>query len=208
MLMFVDESGDAGFKLDCGSSKYFIVALVGFDDHNEALAADERIELLRQEMGLTTRFEFHFNKMKPSHRKQFLSTVAVHEFLYWAIVIDKTQLAGPGFRFKESFYKYACGLVFEGAKPRLSNTTVVIDGSSNKDFGEQLKTYLRRRLKDDSGRCLIRKLKCQNSTRSNLLQLADMVVGAVARAYSGKADALEYRKLIAHREMDVQFWPK
>ncbi|HYK21233.1 MAG TPA: DUF3800 domain-containing protein [Pyrinomonadaceae bacterium] len=206
--MFIDESGDAGFKIDSGSSKYFIIALIAFEDHNEAKAADDRINLLRREMGLSDRFEFHFNKMKAAQRKVFLSTIAPFDFFYWGIVINKAKLMRCGFQFQESFYKYACGLVFENAKPRLSNAIVVVDGSGSKDFRKQLKTYLARRLKDDSGKCLIKKLKRQDSKKNNLLQMADMVVGSIARAYSGKGDARECRKLIAHREMYVQFWPK
>jgi hypothetical protein len=208
MLMFIDESGDTGLKVDCGSSKYFIVALVAFEDHDEALATHERIDLLRREMGLYERFEFHFNKVKPDLRKQFLTVVAPFDFSYWGIVIDKAELISRGFQFNESLYKYACGLVFENAKPRLGNTIVVIDGSGSKDFRKQLKTYLARRLKDDAGKCLIKKVKIQDSRKNNLLQLADMIVGAIARSHSGKSDSREYRKLIAHREIYVQFWPK
>jgi hypothetical protein len=208
MLLFIDESGDPGLKIDRGSSRYFIVTLLAFEDHSEAQAAEERINLLRIEMGFNERFEFHFNKMKPSQRKQFLSAIAPYDFFYWGIVIDKTKLTGSGFHLKESFYKYACGLVFENAKLRLSNTIVVIDESGNKDFGRQLKNYLSRRLKDDSGRCLIRKLKTQDSKKSNLLQMADMIVSSLARACGEKRDAKDYRKLVAHREIYVQFWPK
>ena len=32
MLVFIDESGDAGFKLDRGSTNVFAVAMVVFDD--------------------------------------------------------------------------------------------------------------------------------------------------------------------------------
>ena len=121
MLMFIDESGDPGLKVGQGSSKYFIVALVAFEDRDEAQAADDRITLLRKEQGLSPDFEFHFAKMKPAHRRLFLSAVASYDFFYFGIVINKAKLTGPGFNFKESFYKYACGLIFENAKPRLSN---------------------------------------------------------------------------------------
>lgn len=208
MLMFIDESGDPGLKLDSGSSKYFIVALVAFEDHDEALAADDRISLLRREQGLSETFEFHFSKMKPAHRRLFLSAIASYDFFYFGIVINKSKLTGPGFQFKESFYKYACGLIFENAKPRLNSAILVIDGSGSKDFRRQLKKYLTRRLKDEAGKSLIKKVKTQDSTQNNLLQLADMVVGAVARSYSGKKDARDCRKIIAHREIYVQFWPK
>ena len=36
MLVFVDESGDAGMKLGAGSSDYFVVTAVLFEDHDEA----------------------------------------------------------------------------------------------------------------------------------------------------------------------------
>ena len=49
MLIFIDESGDPGLKIDAGSSRYFVIALVAFDDHDEALAVDDRISLLRKE---------------------------------------------------------------------------------------------------------------------------------------------------------------
>lgn len=36
MLIFIDDSGDPGFKLDKGSSKVFVIACVIFDDGLEA----------------------------------------------------------------------------------------------------------------------------------------------------------------------------
>ena len=56
MLVFVGESGDPGLKIEQGSSRYFVVALVSFEDNDEALAADDRIALLRREMRLDSRF--------------------------------------------------------------------------------------------------------------------------------------------------------
>ncbi len=79
------------------------------------------------------------------------------------------------------------------------------------EFKKQLKTYLARRLKDNAGRCLIKKLKIQDSRKNNLIQLTDMIAGiagSIARSYSGKVDARECRKLIEHREINVEFWPK
>jgi hypothetical protein len=55
---------------------------------------------------------------------------------------------------------------------------------------------------------IIGKIKIQDSNRNNLLQLADMICGAVARSYTQKEDAKTYRALVAHREIYVQLWPK
>ncbi|HEY5298533.1 MAG TPA: DUF3800 domain-containing protein [Verrucomicrobiae bacterium] len=124
-------------------------------------------------------------------------------------MINKRKLTSEGFKFKESFYKYACGLVFENAKPYLNDATVVIDGSGSREFRRQLGSYLRRRTNDTKSNArVIGKIKIQDSKRNNLLQLADMICGAVARSYTRKDDAQTYRRLIAHREIYVQLWPK
>jgi len=95
-------------------------------------------------MRLSPEFEFHFNKCRKHFREQFLKAVAPYQFFYYGIVINKDpgKLWGEGFQYKESFYKYACSLVFENAKAFLSNATVVIDGSGSKDFRRQLERYL------------------------------------------------------------------
>lgn len=116
MLIFIDESGDSGLKIHAGSSKYFVIALVGFEDHDEASAVDDRISLLRKEQRVPNNFEFHFNKLKPAYRRTFLEAVARYNFFYFAVVMDKANLAGREFHFNESLYKYACGLIFEEAK--------------------------------------------------------------------------------------------
>ena len=209
MLVFVDESGDAGLKIEAGSSRYFVVVLLIFDDHEEAQAADERIELLRREMRLDPRFEFRFNKCRRSFREQFLRAIASYEFFYHGIVVNKdpSKLWGEGFKYKNSFYKYAAGLVFQNAKAFLSNATVIIDGSGSRDFRRELEQYLKKRINDPGQRFIV-KVKVQDSSRNNLLQLVDMIAGAVHRSFGEKGDALQYRGLISHREVHVQLCPK
>ena len=210
MLVFVDESGDPGLKLDEGSSKYFIVTLVIFEDFQDALDLDTRISLLRKELQFPEHFEFKFNRLHPDYRKKFLDAISPYPFLYFGIVINKQKLFGKGFQFKSSFYKYTCQLVFENAKPYLNNAIVVIDGSGSKDFRRQLEKYLKDRINQYKTEFrYIKKIKIQDSKKNNLLQVADMVAGSVARSYkTEKKDCKIYREIIRHRENFVQFWPK
>jgi hypothetical protein len=209
MLVFIDESGDAGLKLQSGSTSYFVVTLVIFDDHDEALGADQRIDLLREEMGLRKEFEFHFSKLNRSRREAFLNAMLRFDFYYFSIVINKSQITGPDFQHKGSFYKYACSLVFENAKHCLEDATIIIDGSGTREFRNELKAYLRKKMTSlESDRRHIKKLKIQDSVKNNLLQLADMISGAVARSYSDKSDACCYRPCLSQRERYVQLWPK
>lgn len=209
MIIFIDESGDSGLKLELGSSRFFVIALVVFEDYDEATSCDQRIGLLKKELGWDQASEFHFKRNSDKVRRAFLQAITPYNFFYYGIVINKDpkKLYGEGFKSKESFYKYACGLVFENAKEKLEQAIVTIDKSGDLDFRNQLARYLRRRMNQDKK--LINKVKMQRSSSNNLLQLADYVAGAINRSVQNdKKHANEYRKLIAHREIYVQIWPK
>lgn len=111
MLVFLDESGDPGRKIDRGSSLFFTVALVVFNDRDEATRCDERIRLLRSELNLPGSYEFHFSENSHRVRCAFLEAVAPYDFFYHAFVLNKDpdRLFGKGFDHKESLYKYVCG---------------------------------------------------------------------------------------------------
>ena len=57
MLVFIDESGDPGFKIAKGSSPIFVTAMVIFDGAAPALAAQAAIDQLRRDLGIKTRVE-------------------------------------------------------------------------------------------------------------------------------------------------------
>ena len=205
MLVFVDESGDAGMKVAQGASKFFVVTAVLFEDRDEANQCDERINLIRTELGLSEHFEFHFNKCSQSIRRAFLEAMAPYSFFYLAVVVNKTKLHSPAIAIKESLIKYSTRLVFENAKPYLRDAIVVVDASGSKDFRNQLSRYLKKRIKDDNGARVVKKVKTARSAGNNLLQLADMVSGAVWHSF--KHQDVSHRQLIAHRELRVQVWP-
>src|SRR5438874_12960536 len=115
MLVFIDESGDPGLKLGRGSSEFFCVVLVIFEESEDAETADLSIADLRSRLRLHDNYEFCFNGSSRVMRENFLRAAASYNFFYHGIIINKAKLTGPGFRVKESFYKYACGLVFENA---------------------------------------------------------------------------------------------
>ena len=209
MLVFIDESGDSGLKIGRGSSRYFTVGLVVFEDHDEALACDERIGFLRKDLGWKLDREFHFKNNSEKVRCLFLRAVSSFNFFYYGIVINKDpeKLYGEGFRKKSSFYKYTCSLVFENAKHKLDSAIVVVDRSGSLDFRNQLAQYLRRKMNRDKRR--IKAVKMQRSESNNLIQLADYVSGVINRSVTNtKKKADDYRKIIAHREKYVQIWPK
>ena len=140
MLVFVDESGDLGFKFKRGSTRFFTIALVVFENSEAVLSCQQAIEGLRNRLELFPRFEFHFHGDNHDLRLAFLSTVAWQDFTCYTFTLDKASpmLTGRGLRQKDSGYKWVCRIVLENVAGDLEDATVIIDGSGERKFRQQL----------------------------------------------------------------------
>jgi hypothetical protein len=209
MLVLVDESGDPGFKFDRGSSLYFTIALAVFPDLQAAHDCDRRIVGLRKELGVPEDFEFHFTKTSDEFRQTFLRAISAYDFAYVARTIDKRRLSGNAWKQRPYFYQQAARLVLAPAKPYLLNAKVLIDRSNDRRFDQELAKYFKRHAGMRAGQRLIREARSERSHKHNLLQVADMVCGAVARSYQpNEADASVYRRLIQGKEVSAEIWPR
>lgn len=211
MLVFVDESGDAGMKLGKGSSDFLVLTMVVFEKREASIAANEAMAVLRHQFGWKAYREFHFNKMSPRLRLAFLEGVKDLDFRYFSIVIDKAKLTSDNFKkYPNSLYKTACNYLFSNGKHHLRDAHVVVDGSGSRQFKKEFTAYLRKRANQhgpDDVR-LISKVQLEDSHKNSLIQLADMICGAVARSFTDKKDAADFRRIVKERESYVQVWPR
>ncbi|MEZ6087591.1 MAG: DUF3800 domain-containing protein [Pirellulaceae bacterium] len=208
MWVFVDESGDPGLKFEQGSSKYFVVTTVVIPTIDVAQSCDNAIKQYRMDSGIARHKEFHFSKDNEKIRTGFLRSVANLDFWFSSVVLNKQQLTGPEFRVKESLYKYTVRLAFENIFDELNDATVVFDSCGGREFGLQLKRYVQKHAKKHSpDENRLKTIKSRKSHADNLLQLADMICGAIARSYSEKPNRRVYRNLLRARERRVQVWP-
>lgn len=107
MLVFVDDSGDPGFKFDSGSSKFFVIACVVFDDNLDAEEAALKIKRLRRSLKWRDDHEFKFNKTSKDIRMAFLREVRDCNFRIRAIIADKPMIRSAELRRnKNKFYNY------------------------------------------------------------------------------------------------------
>ena len=209
MLVFVDESGDTGLKAGAGSSRFITLVLVIFGDAEAARLAEERITALRRELGKAENFEFHFKDNSHDLRTAFFQAVAPLPFTYTGFVLDKGQLYAAGAA-RNTVYADLCGLVFEEVREQLVEARVKIDRSGGQEFRRELVAYLKRKINDPQAAVKhIKRVDMPTSQGNNLLQLADMVCGAIARTYrADRREPMQYRKMIAHRETTVRRLPE
>jgi|SRR5579871_3919970 len=197
MLVLIDESGDCGFKFKQGSSSFFTCVAVVFSDVLSIDACDRGIDDIRRRLKEPSNFEFHFSHCPNSIRSTFLAGVAPERFNYYGFVIDKRKLRADNFNDPQKFYEFAVGIVCENAKKLFNNSKVTIDKNGDRRFRARLEKSLKSQMVDADGKCLLKKVGMEESHSNNLIQLADMICGAVARSYTASDDG--YRKLVKER---------
>lgn len=192
MLVFIDESGDAGFRLDRGSSNVFAVAMVMFDDHEEAQRTAAAIDQARAAWpGLA---EFKFSKASRDARDAFFRAVAPCSFRVRALVVRKEQIYSGRLRSdKEQFYQFFVKTMMKFDNGRLQAARVIIDGSGERTFRRDLQAHLKKHVAAGA----IKDVRLKDSRGDSLIQLADMCVGAVARSYrTDRPDHGRWRTMI------------
>lgn len=206
MLVFIDDSGDPGFKLERGSSSFFVIAMIIFDDELEAEKTAVAIKDLRRKLKFPDDVEFKFFKSHPKVRREFLKTVADFHFRVRALVVDKKTLRSPLLRGdKESFYAYFIKTALRFSDGSIHEAKIRIDGSGERAFRRQFLSYLRREL-NSVNNPLMAQCRLVDSRENVLIQLADMVAGSIHRAHRpDKKDRTEYRAIIKKRIEDE--WP-
>lgn len=193
-------------KLESGSSPYFCILAVVFPDLFSADACERAIIGHRREMKRSPGYEFHFTNSANFARTAFLQCVAQEQFSYDAFVIDKKRLYSPKFNDAKHFYEFAAKLVCDNAGSVMTNAKVVIDKNGDRAFLKRLQTSLKL-LTGANGSQIVKKVTMQDSKSNDLVQLADMVCGAVARSIT--AGDFGFRELLKRkgRERRVQCWP-
>ena len=116
---------------------------------------------------------------------------------------DKAKLTSAGFSDSLTFYRYAFQFLIGDLLTVAWKADVVIDETSTAAFQGQLEGYLRRQ---NSGLPVNRlsSVKFADSSKNRLVQLADLVAGAVRRSVAG--DRVPLRE-IEHQMLSLQFWP-
>lgn len=197
MLVFIDDSGDAGFKFASGSTRYFVIACVIFDDDLEALKVKVAIRELKRQIGFPDSVEFKFFKSSDEIKQKFLHGISRYTFRVRTIVVDKSIIRSRELKEnKSSFYSYIIKLVLQNNDETIIDAKIRIDGSGDRQFRRSFLGYLRKQLNSHQ-KIVIKNCKLVDSQSDELIQMADMIAGAIRRSYdSSKKDAKIYKKII------------
>jgi len=203
MLVFIDDSGDPGFKLDRGSTPVFVIACVIFDDELEAEKTAVSIKELRRKIKKPDNFEFKFNKSNRELRLKFLKHIASFKLRVRAIVFEKKKIRSSELKTsKQSFYNYAIKMVLKHNFGTIKNAKLRLDGHGDRLYKREVIKYLRNELNNREEK-VFRNLQFVDSKSNVLIQLTDMIAGSIHRCYqTDKSDAKIYYSVIKRRVED------
>ena len=186
MLVFIDDSGDPGFKTKQGSSPVFVISLILFRDVLDAEKTSLVIKELRRKLKVSDLYEFKFNKTDKRFKNAFFEAFRSYQFKIRAIVVKKKDIRSLRLQnYKENFYNYIIMQVLKHNGGSIKTAKLKFDKRGEKTLRDQLRVYLSSQL-DNKRKKIFTDLKFVDSRQNTLIQLADMVAGAIYASYSGK----------------------
>lgn len=185
-LIFIDDSGDPGFKLEKGASGLFVVACVIFSDTIEAELVSASIKALKRDSGWKQEREYKFHKTTEDQKKAFFKETSRFNFRIRAIVVDKSKVEEPKLKKDDSFYQKIVVEVLDRFKG-MKEANVYLDGEKGRNYRNRSAAELRKVLNRNKQR--ISKFKVEDSKGNVLIQLADMIAGAIREKYELKGSS-------------------
>jgi hypothetical protein len=172
--IYVDWSGDPGFRFRRGSSELLIIA---------AMMVDEEITVahLRKRLSLSDDFEFHFSQVDHRIREEFCAYIGTEIKIASAVVLKvNKQLLPKEFRLKtgERVVADFIALCIKSLPPLLlQNAILIYDGKKEqKSFRNILRKTLSDALKPG---IYLGEVKAVPASQNDGLQIADMLAGLI-----------------------------
>ena len=203
-LIFIDDSGDPGVKT--ASSDIFVMAAVLFTDPEVAEALMHEIGEYRESLGWKNNHEFKFTKNPKNIVLEMLGRANKYDFKVYAVYIEKNNFreitpALVPFFDREKLYNWMIKELLKEIAP--ADAKITIDGRSSRQYKKDTTTYLRREIK--SGNSSKIEFKFEDSVRTDLLQLADLVAGSVNRSLQlNKTDVRKYISVFRNKIVKIR----
>jgi hypothetical protein len=183
MHVFMDDSGDPGFKFGKGSTTHFVIACIIFEDPLDMEETSLKIKKLKRSWGWNLDREVKFGKLDKNQRIEFYEAVASCNFRVRAICVDKRIITSAELINRhDKFYNYMIKQVLTNSLGNIRRAKVRLDGRGDRLYKREALAYLKKysNIQEE----IISDIKIVNSKKDNLIQLADMVAGAIRRTTS------------------------
>jgi len=188
--LFLDWSGDVGFKFGRGSSEYLVLALVSSTDYSQVRMT---LAFLRTELELSPLFEFHYRQTPPEVREAFFDVLTGLPFSSEILVVHKPSLPPWFVRMREAeiYGHFVSDLVLRADQTIIEQASLLVDAQrSDMVLIRGIRVAVSRALGGAEVNYGLRKVKARPAREEDGIQIADMIAGAMVSRLEGKRDYL------------------
>jgi biotin operon repressor len=205
---FADEFGNNSFEFNTQGSHFIIATVMCKNGNLPKLGSD--IDAIRRNHNFQTG-EMKSSGVASNHarRKRILNDIAKLDISIYAVIVDKRQLAGKGFEYKKSFYKYLNNLLYKELYRTFPQLELYVDEHGSNDFMKEFKNYVSKHHQRNlfSGS----EFNIQNSKENYFIQLADFIAGSLGYIFdeTKKSEhSVEFEEILKPITSSFNFFPK
>lgn len=177
---FADEFGNNSFEFETQGS-HFIIASILVKDSEQVLKMESQVEQIRKQYFQTG--EIKSSKVAGNHQRRIkiLQELLELEFSIFAVIIDKRELYGQGFKYKKSFYKFTNNLLYKELFRTFPHLQLNVDEHGTNNFMLEFRKYVER----NHQRTLFSGIEFNqvNSSNSIIIQVADFIAGTLGYVF-------------------------
>jgi hypothetical protein len=183
--------------------KLFVVAAVVLESKRDLAGLEESFRSAATSIKRPIEHELRTVGLSVRKHARVLRELALMDLQWAAVAFDKSRLKHTRLQNPKQFYRFALQFLIGDLLMTAWQADLVIDENSTPAFQAQTEKHLR---EFNSGLPLQRlgKIKFSDSSKTRLVQLADLVAGAVRRAAAGEKEPLAE---IEHQQISLQYWP-
>jgi hypothetical protein len=206
MPTLIDESGDTG-PPDRGGSRHFRLAAVWMPSFEDVVRFREAVQRVRIYLNLPNRFEFKYAKalQNPELRQAFFDSALSFEFRFAIASVDKRDPYWARADRHEQHWACATEIAatlretYQIAETKQDfdlKELVIVDDNRDRDFLNTIKRQFGGlRSSRSPGSSMIKRVRFGDSQDDEMLQLVDMVCGAVDGRDRSSYDQIAGRNL-------------
>lgn len=201
--ILLDESGDLGFKLNKGSSKFFVITIV-FTKSKRSLEKVVR----GVHRGLRKKFkkvgDLHAYRETPITKTRVLKEANEKDCSILAIILNKSKVYTKFNDEKGVLYNYVVNILLDRLfrkRPIPPQEPIVLIASrreTNKFLNQNFKSYLQQKIIDNHKLKL--RIEISSPSKEKSLQVVDFISWAIFRKYETGEDT--YYNLISSKIID------
>ncbi len=179
----LDDSGDPGMNFSKNVSTYFALVMVQRADAGNI----PQLAALRKQLGVPETFEFKYVKSNVVAKTIFFGAIQPIEFRVRAVFVNKSLLPT---KYREMdgqtfLINWIVDLTLRASELDISDDVLILDGATP-ELIRNLRVEFSRRSKLSDRIRPFKKIVGGDSSREDGLQLADMLVGDLAKYCQGK----------------------